>query len=138
MQKKQTGGFARMLRRQPKPLWLVIVCHILALGAALLLYATFHHVIMREEMAEGVRSSRSGAVEVMAQETPAPEVQSAMVALLRSEMAFAGATRSKEGIGYSVVKGWLFSFFSSISTARFAPRSSSKKLRRMPLGRYPS
>ena len=76
MQKKQTGGFARMLRRQPKPLWLVIVCHILALGVALLVYATFHHVIVREEVAEGLKSSRSGAVEAMAQETPVPEVQS--------------------------------------------------------------
>jgi len=79
MQKKQTGGFARMLRRQPKPLWLVIVCHILALGIALLVYATFHHVIVREEVAEGLKSSRSGAVEAMAQETPVPEVQAEIV-----------------------------------------------------------
>ena len=63
-----------------------------------------------------------------------PEVHRAMVALLRSLMAGLGATRSKEGMGYSVTKCSPLSFLSSISTARFEPRSFSKKFLRMPLG----
>ena len=45
-----------------------------------------------------------------------------------------GATRSKEGMGYSVTKCSPLSFLSSIFTARLEPRSFSKKFLRMPLG----
>lgn len=72
MQKKTGGRLSRMLRRKPKPLWLVIVCHILALVVALLLYALPHHVITRKETAVGIQSSRSDAVTAMAGQTPEP------------------------------------------------------------------
>ena len=57
-----------------------------------------------------------------------------MVARLKSVRAGLGGTRSKEGMGYSVVKGLSASLFSSIRTARLEPRSFSKKFRRTPLG----
>ena len=66
--------------------------------------------------------------------TMPPEVHRAMVALLRSLTAGLGATRSKEGMGYSVVKGLPLSLATSISTARSAPTFFSKKFLRMPLG----
>ena len=63
-----------------------------------------------------------------------PEVHSATVAWERSFTAGLGATRSKEGIGYSVVNGLSASFLRSMSTARLEPRSFSKKFTRTPLG----
>ena len=66
----------RQASKRPKPLWIIIVLHLLALGCALLLFALFHHVIARQEQAVGLQSSRSGAVEAMAvQTTPAPAAE---------------------------------------------------------------
>lgn len=47
-------------RRRPKPLWIVILSHVLALGVALVLYALPHHVIPRAGRTIGVTSTRGG------------------------------------------------------------------------------
>jgi len=53
-----SNSFRRLMRRRPKPLWLVIALHVLALGAALLVYAVPHHVMPRQQEAIGLKSSR--------------------------------------------------------------------------------
>ena len=60
------------LRRRPKPLWMVLVAHVLALGIALVLYALPHHVIPRAGVAVGLSSSRSG---MTASATPVPAAE---------------------------------------------------------------
>ena len=60
------------LRRRPKPLWLILTAHVLALGAALLLYALPHHVIPRTQAAVGVTSTREMAARPTAAPTPEP------------------------------------------------------------------
>ena len=57
------------LRRRPRPLWVLITAHVLALGIALLLYALPHHVIPRAGVSVGLTSTRGGAVNAT---TPAP------------------------------------------------------------------
>ena len=63
--KKARGrrGFAAWIRAQfganPKPLWLVITSHALALGVALVLYALPHHVIPRAEASIDLVSIRA-------------------------------------------------------------------------------
>lgn len=65
--------FQRQMKMRPKPLWMVIILHVLVLGAALLIYALPHHVISREEQAVGISSKRnSGAT--TAQSTQDPSV----------------------------------------------------------------
>lgn len=70
--------FQRQIRRRPTPLWMVIALHVLALGAALLIYAVPHHVMPRQQEAIGIMSSRtsmSAAAEPTS--TPLPTVQPA-------------------------------------------------------------
>lgn len=61
---------------------MVLVLHVLALGAALLIYAVPHHVMPRQQEAIGITSSRS-AMSATAQPTatPAPTVQPAATLL---------------------------------------------------------
>ena len=54
----RTGGLVRQLRARPKPLWLVVAAHVLALGAALVLYALPHHVIPMSGVSLDISSSR--------------------------------------------------------------------------------
>ena len=65
--RRTAGGFVpRLMDRlavNPRPIWLVCVCHVLALGIALLLYALPHHVIPHGEEAVGAVSTRGGAVQ---------------------------------------------------------------------------
>ena len=74
---------ASSLRRSPRPLWVVVTAHILALGIALLLYALPHHVIPRKRASLGVTSSRYASVQAAtetppaADSTPAPEATQA-------------------------------------------------------------
>lgn len=49
------------LSKRPRPLWLVMTAHVLALGIALLLYALPHHVIPHGEASIGLVSTRGGA-----------------------------------------------------------------------------
>ena len=64
------------LRRRPRPLWVLCVAHVLALGIALVLYALPHHVIPHGEASIGVTSTRGGraaaAQAVLQEETEAP------------------------------------------------------------------
>lgn len=66
------GWLSRQMRRRPKPLWMVVVLHVLALGAALLIYAVPHHVMPRQQEAIGITSSRAAMSAAVAQ-TSAPE-----------------------------------------------------------------
>ena len=59
------------LRRSPKPLWVILTAHVLALGTALLLYALPHHVIPRTQAAIGITSTRGMAAAPTT--APAPE-----------------------------------------------------------------
>ena len=68
----------RQLRKQPKPLWMVIILHALALGAALLIFAVPHHVKPRQQEAIGITSSRvamTATAEPSSTPEPAPTVQ---------------------------------------------------------------
>ena len=56
---------------RPRPMWTVIAAHVLALGAALVLYSVPHHVIPRQEAAIGLTSSRTA---MSASVADAPEV----------------------------------------------------------------
>ena len=62
----------------------------------------------------------------------------AIFALLISLTAGLGATLSKLGIGYSVVKASPLSLATSISTALFEPLSFANIFTRIPLAIYPS
>lgn len=68
----------RTAEAQPRPLWFLILAHVVALGVALLLYALPHHVIPRAGKSLGITSSRNGAVTTQA-ETAAPVVDAAAV-----------------------------------------------------------
>ena len=59
--KPRTTDLRRGPRQKPRPLWQLIVGHILALGVALVLYALPHHVIPHRSTAIGVFSSRHSA-----------------------------------------------------------------------------
>lgn len=73
--RRPNGGmnaFQRLLRQRPKPLWLVIVLHVLTLGAALLIYAVPHHVMPRQQAAVGITSSRDAVAAFSPTATPDP------------------------------------------------------------------
>ena len=70
------GWLRWQLSRRPRPLWLVCVFHVVALGLALVLYALPHHVIPHGEAAIGVVSTRGGAA-VQAAQTQTPEAEPA-------------------------------------------------------------
>lgn len=71
-----SGWLSRQLRRRPKPLWLVVALHVLALGAALLIYAVPHHVMPRQQEAIGITSSRAAmSVATEPTSTPKPTLQ---------------------------------------------------------------
>lgn len=57
-QARRKSGGKNPFRQRPKPLWLVIALHVLALGAALLIYAVPHHVMPRQQEIVGTTSSR--------------------------------------------------------------------------------
>ena len=69
------GGALEWLRwqlsRRPRPLWIVCVFHVIALGLALVLYALPHHVIPHSEVSIGVVSVRGGSA-AQANPTEAP------------------------------------------------------------------
>lgn len=78
---RNPNWLTRQWRRRPKPLWVVVALHVLALGVALILYVLPHHVIPRQGVAVGITSSRSDmrpseeAQTVMAQATPEPTAE---------------------------------------------------------------
>lgn len=74
--KRGAGWLKRQFRQRPKPLWMVIVLHILTLGVALNLYSLPHHVFPRQQAALGITSSRS-AVTAMSNQTPSPSASQA-------------------------------------------------------------
>ena len=63
---------AALFHRRPKPVWMVALAHVLALGVALLLYALPHHVIPSRQQDTGIVSSRASI-----QQTPAPTLPEA-------------------------------------------------------------
>ena len=65
----------RQLRRNPKPLWMVIAAHVLVLGVSMLMYAVPHHVRPRQQEAVGITSTRQGQTAQTAQATVQPTVQ---------------------------------------------------------------
>ena len=51
----------RQFRRRPKPVWMVALLHLCALGIALVLFSLPHHVVPRSRASLGVTSSRDAA-----------------------------------------------------------------------------
>lgn len=83
---RRESWLARQLRRRPRPLWMLIGGHVLALGIALLIYALPHHVIPSAGVAVGITSSRESmanptaaatASDVPVGETPTPDAPAA-------------------------------------------------------------
>jgi hypothetical protein len=72
---RNTNGLSRLFRKKPKPLWIVIVSHVLVLGIALVLYALPHHVIPQTQVAIGLKSERGAAIPVANIATPSPTPQ---------------------------------------------------------------
>lgn len=69
---KSAGGWlASQWKRKPKPAWIVMIFHALALGILLLLYALPHHVLSTVEEGLGIESSRE-SIRVVAEATPEP------------------------------------------------------------------
>lgn len=64
--------FRRLMKRRPKPLWMVILLHLLALGVALLIYVIPHHVMPRQQKAIGIQSTRQTTVAATNAPTQAP------------------------------------------------------------------
>ena len=57
------GGWLRaLMRRRPRPAWMVALAHLLALGLALVLYALPHHVLPSRQQATGIVSTRESSV----------------------------------------------------------------------------
>ena len=67
--------------QRPLPVWIVVVCHVMALGIALVIYALPHHVIPHAETAVGIVSSRDGrtAEAIATEESAAVSTESANV-----------------------------------------------------------
>ena len=59
---KGGGGLRALLRRRPRPAWMVALAHLLALGLALVLYALPHHVLPSRQQATGIVSTRESSV----------------------------------------------------------------------------
>ena len=57
--KAQIGWLKRQLTTRPRPAWMMVVAHALALGIALVLYALPHHVLPSAQQDTGVTSSRA-------------------------------------------------------------------------------
>ncbi len=57
--RRGNGWLSSQLARRPKPVWLIILLHLLALGLALIVFSLFHHVIPRGRTSLGVTSSRN-------------------------------------------------------------------------------
>lgn len=76
MRNQRGGWLSKQWRKRPKPIWMVIVLHVLALAVALLIYVLPHHVIPREGTPVGVRSVRGNGTPA-AQSEASPEPSSA-------------------------------------------------------------
>ena len=71
--RRQSPWIVRQFRRQPKPLWMVLVMHLAALGLALLVFALPHHVMPRSRASLGIVSSRDTLQQAAPEATQAPE-----------------------------------------------------------------
>lgn len=75
---RKKGRLARLVsgvfERRPLPLPIVIALDVLLLGAALVVFALFHHVIPRKGTPVGTVSSREGAAQTVVIEVAAPSV----------------------------------------------------------------
>lgn len=109
-QRGASNWLQRQLRRRPKPLWMVIVLHVLSLAAALLIFAVPHHVMPRQQEAIGITSSRA-AMSATAEptSTPSPTVQPAATLLTEAAAPTAEPTPAAteapaDGVGQFRVK----------------------------------
>lgn len=80
--RKSSRWLQRQLARRPRPVWLVVLMQLVALGLALLIFALFHHVIPRERASLGITTTRSSQSVTSAQPessalaTPSPSTAS--------------------------------------------------------------
>ncbi len=88
--KKRRSWLSRQLSRRPRPLWVLIVCDAALLGAALVVFALFHHVLPRHEQSVGIVSSRN----VVRVEAPAVTATQAPAADATAEAPAAPATQA--------------------------------------------
>ncbi len=89
--KRRPAWIVRQFRRRPKPVWLVALLHLLALGLALVLFSLPHHVIPRNRASLGITSSRDAAPAMAA---PAPEATAAPEAAAPEDAGQAVAAQS--------------------------------------------
>ena len=85
----------RQFRRRPKPVWMVALLHLCALGIALVLFSLPHHVVPRSRASLGITSSRDAApvMETIAPAVDAAEAAAAQVAAAQTAEAAAAPAR---------------------------------------------
>ena len=81
------GWLRRQLRRDPWPMWLVLIAHVAALGIALLIYALPHHVIPHAEATVGIVSSRGSMAQAAAPAAEATAVPQETPEAVESEQS---------------------------------------------------
>ena len=100
--KKQPNLISRILSQRPPAIWLVILIDLVLIGASLLVFALFHHVLPKSMESTGIVSSRENAVVLqtaLPEETSLPTAQpfeqAAPVATVQPT-----ATAEPEPVGY--------------------------------------
>ena len=103
---KNVSWLGRQLRKRPRPVWLLIAMDFIALVAALLVFAYFHHVKPRADVAVGLTSNREAAGAAAAVETESAQTTDVMQQNLQAVIAQIqadtqpGAGASNEAVGY--------------------------------------
>ena len=104
-QKKRPNWLQRILLQRPLAAWLVLLVDIALVGAALLVFALFHHVLPKSMESTGIVSTREQAAVLqtaLPEETPVPTVEPAQQAVQPAATATAvpAATAEPEPVGY--------------------------------------
>ena len=96
---RQKGPFSR----RPRPAWMVVLAHALALGAALVLYALPHHVIPSVQQETGIVSSRAALqpapTPTSPEAEPAPAPDSLRTGRSRSSQSACPAAGGADALG---------------------------------------
>lgn len=96
---KRRSWIQRQFAKRPLPIWIVIVIDVLLLGAALIVFALFHHVIPEQQKSTGIVSSRENMVALetaVPEETPEPTAAPAEVQATEAPAAAA----TPDPVGY--------------------------------------
>ena len=104
-QKKRLNWLQRILLQRPLAAWLVLLVDIALVGAALLVFALFHHVLPKSMESTGIVSSREQAVVLqtaLPEETPVPTAEPAQQAVqpVATVSAAPAPTAEPDPVGY--------------------------------------